>query len=113
MPFFLRIALPLSSLPLSCKSHELDLHLMLNLQAWRAALPLGKGSYYLGTQPLIHKGFLQAWQGIAAPVVDAVRDIVGRAIVAKKEFEILVTGTPQSLFHAAALWFPLLYSLQA
>ena len=96
---------------------------MLKSQAWRAALPLGKGSYYLGTQPLIHKGFLQAWQGVAAPVIDAVKEIVGRASITRTKFQILVTGLPLH-FHSAALcdaydhWFTaeylhLLYSLKS
>lgn len=54
--------------------------------------PPKRGIYVLGTQPLIHRGFLKAWLGVQEPVMELVATVLDAASVPKEEFKVFVTG---------------------
>lgn len=56
------------------------------------AHPPKRGVYALGTQPLVHKGFLRAWQRVEQPVMGAVAAVLERSAIPKEMFRVLVTG---------------------
>lgn len=51
-----------------------------------------RGVYFLGTQPLVHKGFYRAWQMVEAAVMDLVAAVLDASCVPKEAFCIYVTG---------------------
>ena len=67
-------------------------------QAWRTVHPPARGLWYLGRQPLVHKGFLETWKvnGLDARVLAKAGDVLADAKVSPADFQVLITGEPRS-----------------
>ena len=66
-------------------------NLWADLKIWRVAHPPERGSYWLGTQPLVHRGFLQCW--ISRSFNTRVLESVKRAVkVGGPNMRVLITG---------------------
>ena len=57
------------------------------------------GRLLLGTQPLVHGGFLQSWlsDGLHKRVLHRVREIIRESTVDREDFHIYVTGQHTAL----------------
>ena len=64
------------------------------IQAWRVPHPPKRGLYCLGRQPLVHRGFLQAWLEVAGRVLAVVEEVLKGSHTAKDSFQVYVTGKP-------------------
>ena len=65
------------------------------VQVWRVAHPPERGSYLLGTQPMVHAGFQQSWtdQGFNERVLQKLRQVVEAGVAAgTKHWRIILTG---------------------
>ena len=66
------------------------------MQAWQTSHPPVRGSRWLFTKPMVHRGFLQAWQatGIQQHVLDAVKSILTTYPLPPngRPWRLLVTG---------------------
>lgn len=56
------------------------------------AHPPERGVYALGTQPMVHKGFLMAWQRAEKAVLDAVAVVLETSCTPMENFKVLITG---------------------
>lgn len=65
------------------------------MQAWRVRHPPKRGQYLLGTQPLVHHGFLRSWLagGLNEKVINHIVDIIMQSEQQPKQpFTVYVTG---------------------
>lgn len=62
------------------------------LQAWRAVHPPARGKWCIGTMPLVHRGFLEAWAEVRNDVLQRSKDVLAAAAVPLAVFEVFVTG---------------------
>eukprot|EP00803_Ostreobium_quekettii_P001876 evm.model.scf_188.8 EVM.evm.TU.scf_188.8 scf_188:66631-68565(-) len=52
-------------------------NLLTDLQLWRLPHPEPRGHFWLGTMPLVHKGFLQSWKALSSSIESKILEIVG------------------------------------
>ena len=64
-----------------------------DIEVWRSAYPPIEGSYFLGTQPMVHRGFSATWQGsgLRDDVMELLKEIIGAA-PPDAQWRILTTG---------------------
>lgn len=64
-----------------------------DIEVWRATYPPKRGQYLLGTEPMVHRGFLVTWQtsGLKADVMELLKEIMGTA-PGDAPWRVLTTG---------------------
>lgn len=54
--------------------------------------PPRRGFYFLGNQPMVHKGFFRAWETIEQAVLEVVDTVLDTSPMAKELFRVVLTG---------------------
>lgn len=69
-------------------------NVLADLEVWRAAHPPERGKYFLGSQPMVHRGFLETWQtsGLKADVMELLKEIMSANPEKDAPWRVLTTG---------------------